>query len=247
METSKIRFRLDLLVRLLDTTTGAVVEERNVQFFKDGTLVRPIARGSGNYVFLNSGRKDGLLEVQVYGYDPGLVKIRYEALDEQMPIQEVFLIPSENTIRGQPVCTLSGRLQGIASIQAVSLNTTCCCISEFDERRRIMKLFGTHGSGMDGIYYGLIHMDRQTYEPFTIVKEITKDAVKIEHPLEEPFSVNAPISRVIFGRVSADGEYVLRVRDDREHLLYLVRYVVGEETRFQIVDFHQTEVEAKLD
>ena len=58
MDASVIHQKLDLLIRLIDTTTGAVVEEKNVRFFKDGEAVRPIRRGSGNYVFLNTGRKD---------------------------------------------------------------------------------------------------------------------------------------------------------------------------------------------
>ncbi len=241
METSRIRFRLDLLIRLLDTTTGAVVEERNVRFFKQSEVVRPLSRGSGNYVFLNSPREDFELDIFVYGYDPCKISIQYEKLDAQMPIQEVFLIPSENMLKGQPVRTLCGRLPGLASIQAVNMYATCGCVSSFDERRRILKLFGTHGLGMDGIYYGLIHLERESYEPFTIVKEIAKDAVKIEHPFKEPFSVNAPISRVIFGTVTNEGDYCIRVRDDGERLLYLVRYVAGEEVRFQMVDFHHPE------
>ncbi len=241
MNASVIRFRLDLLVRLIDTATGGSVEERNVRFFRDGKAVRPIARGGGNYVFLNCGREDFELEVRVYGYDPFRMPVRYEALEDAMPVTEAFLIPSENGSGGHPVLGLSGCLPGIQSIQAVNVNATCCCISEFDERRRIMKLFGVHRSGMDGIYYGLIHPDRQDYEPFAVQKEIGKDSVKIDHPLKEPFAVNAPISRIIFGSVTDRGDYCIRVRDDREHLLHLVRYVVGDETRFQMVDFHRPE------
>lgn len=238
MSASVIRYRLDLLVRLIDTTTGGSVEEKNVRFFRDGKAVRPVARGGGNYVFLNCGREDFELEVRVYGYDPFRMPVRYETLEDAMPVIEAFLIPSENTHPGYPVLGLSGRLPGIRFIQAVNVNATCCCISEFDERRRIMKLFGMHRSGMDGIHYGLIHPDRQDYEPFAVQKQIGNDSVKIDRPLKEPFSVNAPISRIIFGNVAAEGDYCIRVRDDRERLLHLVRYVVEDEVRFQMVDFH---------
>ena len=241
MNASVIRFRLDLLVRLIDTTTGGSVEERNVRFFRDGKVVRPATRGGGNYVFLNCGREDFELEIRVYGYDPFRMSVRYETLEDAMPVIEAFLIPSENGSGGYPVLGLSGRLPGIQSIQAVNVNATCCCISEFDERRRIMKLFGVHRSGMDGIYYGLLHPDRQDYEPFAIQKAVGKDSVKIDHPLKEPFSVNAPISRIIFGNVTAEGDYCIRVRDDRERLVHLVRYVVEDEARFRMVDFRRPE------
>lgn len=234
---SVIRFRLDLLIRLVDTTTGTAVEERNVRFLRDGENVFPIGRGNGNYVFLNCGRRDFELEVRVQGYDTCRLRIRYEILNAQMPVQEVFLIPSENTQKGQPVITFSGTLPGIESIQAVNLNATCCCISGFDERKRIMKLFRMHRSGMDGIYYGLLHLEKQTYEPFAILKEVSGDSVKIDHLLTEPFSVNAPISRIVFGSVTPEGRYCMRVRDDRERLMYLVRYVVDGKERFQMADF----------
>ena len=243
MESSVIRQRLDLLIRLIDTTTGASVEERNVRFFRDLEPVRPVARGGGNYVFLNCGREDFELEVRVYGYDPVQTVIRYETLEEKLPVQEIFLIPSENASAGQPVLTLSGTLPGIRSIQAVNMNATFCCISDFDERRRIMKLFRMHRSGMDGIYYGLIHPDRQTFEPFTVVKELAKDSVKISRSLEEPFMVNAPVSRMIFGSVTLAGDYCIRVRDDGRQLRHLIRYVVEDEVRFRTVDFHNPEQE----
>ena len=65
--------------------------------------------------------------------------------------------------------------------------------------------------------------------------------MKIDHPLKEPFSVNAPISRIIFGNVTAEGDYCIRVRDDRERLVHLVRYVVEDEARFRMVDFRRPE------
>lgn len=241
MNASVIRFRLDLLIRLIDTTTGESVEERNVRFFRDGKAVRPVARGGGNYVFMDCGRADFYLEACVYGYEPFRMQVRYEALDERLPVIEAFLIPSENAPGSFPVLGLSGSLPGIASIQAVNLNAVCCCISEFDERKRIMKLFGMYRAGLDGIYYGLIHPERQDYEPFTVQKEITRDAVKLERPLREPFSVNAPIARIIFGSVTPQGDYCIRVRNDREKLVHLVRYVVEGEPKFKMVDFHHTE------
>ncbi|MDE6640503.1 MAG: hypothetical protein K2K63_08265 [Acetatifactor sp.] len=243
MDASVICFQLDLLIRLIDTTTGAELEERNVSFFRDGKPVRPIPRGSGNYVFLNCGREDGNLEIRARGYEPCQVSVEYEMLDRQLPVKEVFLIPSENMSGIQPIITFSGQLKGLESVQAVNLGSTCCCISEFDERKRIMKLFKTHRSGMDDIYYGLIHPDKQTYEPFEVVKEVSESSIKISQPLQEPFSVNSPIARIIFGMTTPKGNYLIRVRDDATRLLYLVRYVVKGSVKFKTVDFHNLEEE----
>ena len=51
--------------------------------------------------------------------------------------------------------------------------------------------------------------------------------------------------RIIFGRVSEDGEYVLKVRDSGGNLTYLVRYEVGDEVRFQEIDFNSEEKKLK--
>lgn len=241
MDASVIRCKLDLLVRLIDTTTGAEIEERSVRFFRDHKQVRPVPRGNGNYVFLNCGREDGSLEIRAQGFDPCQVSVEYEKLDSQMPVVEAFLIPSESAASFRPVITFSGKLPGLESVQAVNLGQAYCCISEFDERKRIMKLFKTHKSGMDHIYYGLIHPERQDFEPFTVVKEISELSIKISQPLKEPFSVNSPIARIVFGRVTPEGDFVLRVRDDATRLLYLIRYVVEGNVDFKVVDFHRLE------
>jgi len=241
VDASVIRCRLDLLVRLIDTTTGAEIEERNVQFFRDHKPVQPVPRGNGNYVFLNCGREDGSLDIKVWGFDPCQVSVEYEKLDSQVPVLEAFLIPSESAASLSPVITYSGKLPCLESVQAVNLGQAYCCISEFDERKRIMKLFKTHRSGMDHVYYGLIHPERQDYEPFTVVKEISESSIKISQPLKEPFSVNSPIARIVFGRVTPEGDYVLRVRNDASRLLYLVRYVTEGDVSFQVVDFHRLE------
>lgn len=246
MNESIIRCRLDLLIRLIDTTTGAEVEERHVRFWKDGQPVQPIPRGSGNYVFLNCGRDDFELEIEVHGFERCKVSVRYEDLDSQLPVKEVFLMPSENTGVGQRVITFSGMLPGLEEVQAVHLGASRCCISEFDERKRIMKLFKTHRSGMTDIHYGLIHMDRQDYEPFTVEKEISNLAIKICQPLQQSFSVNSLIARVVFGSATPEGKYCIRVRDNSENLIYLVRYVVKGDVRFKTVDFHHLE-EVKLE
>ena len=225
MEKTIIRYRLDLLIRLVDTTTGAEVEERHVRFYKDGRPMEPVPRGSGSYAFLNCGREDCELQVEAYGYEICRVPIWYETLDSQLPVKEVFLIPSENTGKGAPVITFQGVLPGLEELQAVSIGTAWCNISAFDERKCIMTLFKTHRSPMNDVFYGLIHMDRQDFEPFVVEKELSDQTVKIRSPLQEPFSVNAPIARLIFGSVTQEGEYCLRVRDDSAHLKLLVRYV----------------------
>ena len=240
MEASTIRHRLDLVIQLVDTTTGNSVAEQNVRFFIGDRQCWPIPRGGGNFVFINTGRSDCTLTLKVFGYEDVQMSVQYEKLDDVMPLLQVFLIPSENLAKGERLCSLTGTLQGLEEIEAVSLAQSNICLSEFNEKKGLMKLFLAKGRlSMGNVHYGLIGDDRQYYEHFVVTEEVPPDMVRLKEPLAETFPVNSPVSRVIFGNVSPDGSYLLRVRDNAEKLNYLVRYRVNGETRFQTVDFHQ--------
>ena len=239
MEAPTIHHRLDLVLQLVDSTTGNSVGDQDVRFFIEGKQCWPIPRGGGNFVFINTGRSDSTLTLKVFGYEDAVVNVQYEKLDNVVPLLQVFLIPSENLAKGECLCSLTGTLQGLEEIEAVSLAQSNICFSEFNERKCLMKLFLAKGRlSMEHVHYGLISSDRTHYEHFAVAEEVPPDMVKLREPLTETFPVNSPISRVIFGNVSPDGSYLLRVRDSAELLNYLVRYRVNGEIRFQIVDFH---------
>lgn len=239
MEVSTIHHKLDLVLQLVDTTTGKSVEEQDVRFFIEGKQCWPIPRGGGNFVFINTGRSDQTLTLKVFGYEDAVINVQYDKLDKVVPLLQVFLIPSENLAKGERLCSLTGTLQGLEEIEAVSLAQSNICFSEFNERKCLMKLFLAKGRlSMENVHYGLISSDGPHYEHFAVASEVPPDMVQLKEPLTETFPINSPISRVIFGNVSPDGSYLIRVRDSAEMLNYLVRYRVNGETHFQIVDFH---------
>lgn len=240
MEASTIHHRLDLVLQLVDTTTGATTDERDVQFYIDGRQCWPIPRGGGNFVFINTGRRDSTLTMKVYGYEDVTVNVQYDKLDTVVPLKQVFLIPSEKLAKGDRLRSLTGNLQGLEEIEAVSLSQSNLCYSEFNEKKCMLKLFLARGRlSMENVHYGLISDDRSHYEHFEVAEEVPPNMVRLKSPLTETFTVNSPIARVVFGNVSPDGSYLLRVRDDAQTLEYLVRYRVNGEDRFQVVDFHQ--------
>ena len=249
MEASTIHQRLDLVIQLVDTTTGVAVKERDVRFFIEGRQCWPIPRGGGNFVFINTGRRDNTLTLKVRGYEDAGIDVQYEKLDKAMPIKQVFLIPSEKLAKGERLCSLTGTLQGLEEIEAISLSQSDLCCSEFNEKKCMLKLFMAKGRlNMENVHYGLISAnvhygliseDHTHYEHIEVVGEVPPNMVKLREPLKETFTVNSPIARVVFGNVSPDGSYLLRVRDDALVVEYIVRYRVNGEDRFQIVDFHQ--------
>lgn len=241
MKASIIHHSLDLLLRLIDTTTGYQIGERDVHFYEDEKEIFPKARGAGNYVFINYERKNRRLMVKVYGYEKITVDINYEDMDSVVPVREIFLIPSENLSKGDPVISFTGKLSGISEIEAVSLEISGCTIHSYDERKRMVKMFKTRQTNLENLYYGLINMEKMTYEKLVVEKEMPDCILKIREPLKEGFSINAPIARIVFGMVDREGNYCLRIRDDRETLKYIIRYVVSGKENFREIDFRKPE------
>ena len=232
--------RLDLLVRLIDTTTGAAVEESNVMFLRDGIQVRPEPRGDGQYVFINTGREDFLMRIVVYGFDEYSTFVEYWLLDERLPVCDVFLMPSENTFRGQTLLRFEGTLPFLKTIEAVSLSRMVCTFSAYEPKKRLLQVFsGGERSHLEEKFYGILNADRTGYEKIEIERTVTDRSVSLKKPITGEFAVNSPITRIIHGTVSKDGGYLLKVRDDGEDQRYIVRYEVGEETLFQTVDFRE--------
>ncbi|MCR5053536.1 MAG: hypothetical protein K6A69_01670 [Lachnospiraceae bacterium] len=240
MEEGVIRCRLDLLLRLVDTTTGMATEENDARFYLDGKLVEVHYKGGGNYILMNSGRENGLMQIEVYGFEPYSIKVDYEALDPILPAIDVFLIPSENTPKGESLITLEGRLSGLSAVETIHPGRPVTSIREFDAKKCTMTVFQPNRRvNMTDTYYGLLNVEKNTFEDLIVGDEVADKKVKLRKPIEEEFSPNAPIFRILYGRVNEDGTYLLRVRDDGKNLNYLVKYIVNGEARYKQIDFHQ--------
>ena len=235
-----IHHKLDLAIRLVNTVTGRVVEERNVKFITPLTGVKAIPKQGGMYLFLNLECEEFEMDIHVYGYESGKIQIKLSEYQGTMPIREVYLLPLETPMR-EDLLTLRGILSGIEEIEAVSLSDTNCCIKEFDARKRIMSVLNQRNVRFHHIHYGLINREKTEYEHFEMEKEISPQEIKCKQKLEKEFFINQPIVRVIFGQVKEQGEYILRVTKEKD-AKYLVRYVVEGKTFYQTVDFHEEDI-----
>ena len=236
---SVISAKLDLLIRLVDTTTGAAVNERNVVFMRNGQPFRPDGRGEGIYLMINTGREDFLMQIRVYGYEDMSLKISYAELDERLPEVYVFLIPSEDTLRGGGVLSFSGILPFLEAIEAVKPDRPLCVVKSFEPKKKILTYFTQAGAlcEWNEAGYGMLSADRQSYEIINAVRTDSATSVELKEALKEENISNLPVTRIIHGKVDENGAYLLRVRDDGEDQKYLIRYTVKSEVRFQTVDF----------
>jgi hypothetical protein len=243
VEDFEVRHRLDLCIKLLDTTTGKSITERNVKFLEEGKVVPFIYKGSGIYILMNTERKDTMYEIHAYGYEVNMVSVAYGESNRPYQMAEVSLIPEETAYSYMGLLTMEGSLEGIEELMAIRLTTVDRTLQNYDVRKRILYFFG--GAELTEKEYGLFHRATMDFEVFQVGKVIDKKAAILRRPLEMPYAVKDPIVRIVKGKVMPDYSYRLRVRDDGQEVIYLVRYVVKGETYFQKVNFKKEE-ERKL-
>lgn len=231
MSDAEIHYKLDLIVRLVDTTTGKRVEQRQVIFKAEDQVVPFLRREEGLYVLLNRGRNDMELEVSAVGYLPVKLAIRYEELSETFPEVEAPMIPVVSTNGFVDMLTLEGHCPGLTSIEAVSLRKPYGVVDSYQERKQILKVYYTRP--LEESAYAVIHEQQQEFEEFRIKKRVDKLSIKLASPLMAACKPEEKIARIVRGRVDPNGQYLLRVLEDGSGTEYLVRYVVKGKTSFK--------------
>lgn len=238
---AEFRHSLDLALRLVDTATGRVLAGRDLELRRDGRRVRPLEKEDGYLIFLGEGRRDFDLSVRLRGYEPRQVRVAYAALDKALPLLELHLIPGKDYAPGVPCFSLEGTCPGITALDAVRAGDSACLIREFDPRKRLVTLFNPHKLELDRTFYALVDPDRETYEPFRLVKRIDFQVYKTDRAIETRFGNYFPVCPMVFGGADPDGGYRLRVRDETAQARWIVRWEAGGQTFFQTVDFHRPE------
>ena len=119
MAEGNVRYKLDLIVNLLDTTTGIPISQKEVMFRSDGQIVSMLNREEGTYILLNHGRMDMELEISVKGYHTLTVPVRYERLSELFPTIEAPMIPVIMPYCYSDMCSLEGNMPGITDLAAI--------------------------------------------------------------------------------------------------------------------------------
>jgi len=226
-----INHRLDLVIRLIDATTGRPVDEKNVSFAKDGVPIRMIEKDGGIYYLINAGRENFELTLNIYGYEVKKLTIDYGELEERIPEKLIWLLPKN-------ALSLEGTLKGIKSLCAVRLVTPGCFVNSYDARKNVITLFNPHNREMQHHLYGILDSERKSFEKIYLKEEDGLKTISPTEPLRRNPGVNDPIERIIPGEVFEDGRYLLRMRDDADKIEVLVRFEADDREYFQKVELH---------
>lgn len=232
--------RLELALRLVDTTSGRNISGRDVEIFADGTRIYTQEKNDRILVFQGLPKKSFSLKIKSRAYESVEQDVDPDKLDKKMPFLEIHLIPSKGYPGETEFLSAEGVLAGIREISAVRMGDNTCLIREFDPRRKTAKIFNPHHLSLDRVRYALVDPDSNVYEPFQIIKQIDDQTVKVDRGLEMSFRNYFPIIPEVFGVAGPDGRYCLRVRDDGEEAKWLVRWATEHGVQFTVVDFRLT-------
>lgn len=236
MAEGNVSYKLDLIVHLLDTTTGLMISQREVIFSNGNHIVVMQERGDGTYILLNYGRVDMLLTIKVKGYLETVISVRYDELSPQYPTIEAQLIPVIKPYGYHDICSLEGIMPGISDIAAISLTETDAMLGAYNPKKSTIRLFSTRR--LDENDYAVFHKESMEFEEFRIVKKAENGLLlHIKEPLLMECKPEEGITRIVRGMTDINGRYLLRVRMDGKGTDYLVRYTVNGKTGYKRIAF----------
>ena len=238
-----IRARLSRAIRLIDTTTGRVIEETDFRFNEGSQILKPIYKGEGIWVFTGNSRKDFSMHIAARGFDEADLNIQYETLDPKLPMCDVFLMPSEKNRKAGSVISIHGHLSKLESIEAVAVERPICRYRETSEKRGVVSMSlmpMTIGGRVvtENMRYALLSDDGSRYEVFEITDQVNQTQVVLKDPLKGEHKINERVCRIIYGRAGPNDEFMLKVRDDGSSLPYLIHFTAGNNEYFRPIDFH---------
>ena len=232
--------RLDLALRLVDTTSGANVPGSDVRVWVDGKRAWFAEKRDHVLIFQNLEKRAFRMEITSPAFESLETQVDLDALDKAQPLLELHLVPSRGYPGGVDFFNVEGRLPGIGELSAVPLGENHCLIREFDPRKRVVQIFNPHHLSLDRVGYALVDPDRNRFEPFRILRLIDDQTLKIDRILESEFKNYFPIVPQIQGITRPDGSYCLRVRDNGERAKWLLRWVRDGDVCFRFLDFRET-------
>lgn len=227
---STISYRLDLVINLIDTTTGAVVNEAYTSFLQGDKPLMPAPRDEGVYILMNTDRQDFDLTVNVRGYETYRTRVVYESLDKRLPLLTAYLIPKATGWVGAEPLFYRDRIPKLEAIEAITLFKPSCFINEYNARFQEITIFKSDGNkNLSDVHYGLLKEEEETFAHVEIEKAVSETKLKLAKPLDTDFTSNAPMYRIVFGNVYEKGNFLLSVRSSADEVPCIIRYKKNEE------------------
>lgn len=233
-----VSHRLDLLVRLKDAVTGNPIADRQAVFWRNQERLWLRMTYDADWAGVDIGRYDFILGVNVRGFERTIVPVKYEVLSQSLPVVEILLIPEQTEWNKPSLLTLEGSLNGIEELQAVPLKGKDLYMVSYQKEVCTISIYNPHKKNLRLSFYAAVNQKRQEFEIFTILKTLPNGMVKIDHDLRKTFDDRSPLVHPVYGMVSGEGRYLIRLprRGEDDKATWILRYVVKGQEYFKTTD-----------
>lgn len=237
----QIRYQLSLAFRLLDTTSRRVLTGSEVKLLRNGEPIPSVQRPGGYFILVNYPREDFILGIRAKGFEPVDFPVRYGELGQKLPELTIHLIPEKASFDPLSGVSIEGVLPGIRSLAAAKPDGGSCFIRGFDPKKKLLTVFNPNSLSFGRVYYALVDPENDSFEPFSIVEERSRELYLIDRALPKDFRPSFPISPIVFGRAGAEGDYCLRLRDEGGSPRWILRWETDEGAFCRAVDIRRPE------
>ncbi len=249
MNEGTIHLSASLIAILMNSTTGYKVDCPQTTFYGtyDGVKVqmRYIYKGDGIFVFKDVEQKDFILQFEVAGYIPVKMKICFDKIPSDMPVVQVFMVPSEASRFRDALIGIKGNIKGLTQVSGFNVDDCIAHALRFDAKRNSLLIFEDgHRLNIDGVPFGIMNVEKEEFEHFFVKSVPKNNSVILIDPLEKEVVRNSPIARLTFGYVDLEGNYYFKIfnRPSIEQV-YLLEFVIDGKRQYRKVDFHKVEEE----
>lgn len=217
----RIRRRVSAAVLVLDDFTGRPITTADLQVTAAEVLERPVRKGDGYFLFLDSPVPRLEITARAWAYHPATVQVELSALSPLRPVVKLRLTPNRNySIPLQTTCLEGGAPPGTA-VQAFCLNDPKPLRLLYDYTRegpgagRLLQLYDPSGSDLEGRRFALLRKGEEQAEAFSVLDcpEGVEGGCLLSAPLERDCrKAGATVLPVYTATADDSGRYFLPLR-----------------------------------
>lgn len=216
-----LRRKVSLAVLVVDDFTGRPILTPDVAVSAAGVLERPVRKGDGYFLFLDSPAPVLEVSVRAWAYHPAAVRVELAGLSPLRPVVKLRLTPNRNySIPNETTC-LEGTAPAGTEIRVLCendprpLRLLCDYETAGAEDGRLIRLYDPASSDPEGREFALLRKGESDPEFFTVREAAAceEGGCLMAAPLGRPCKkAGATVLPAAGARADAEGRFFLPLR-----------------------------------
>ena len=219
---ARVRRRVSAAVLVLDDFTGRPITTADLQVTAAESLERPVRKGDGYFLFLDSSAPKLHITARAWAYHPASLEVELSALAPLRPVVKLRLTPNRNySIPTQTTC-LEGSAPRGTDIQVFCENDPRPLRLLYDyatggpEGGRLLQLYDPTASDLEGRRFALLRKGEERAERFQVLDRLeeAEGGCLLAAPLERDCKkAGATVLPVAAATADESGRYFLPLRN----------------------------------